>query len=45
MRCENQFYPSIKLEELSIGNDESCPFGYFRLPKEGEDSFDCLEWY
>ncbi|CAD8126262.1 unnamed protein product [Paramecium sonneborni] len=42
-KCENEFYSSIKLEELEIDSKVNCPFGYFRLPKEDGNGFDCLE--
>ncbi|CAD8213634.1 unnamed protein product [Paramecium octaurelia] len=43
VKCENQFYFSIVQEEVAIDLEDQCPFGYFMLPDEIGNHYDCLE--
>ncbi|CAD8111451.1 unnamed protein product [Paramecium primaurelia] len=42
-KCNNQFYFSIVQEEVEIDIDIQCPFGYFQLPDQKGNGYDCLE--
>ncbi|CAD8125739.1 unnamed protein product [Paramecium sonneborni] len=41
--CDNQFDSSIILEEQQINLEISCPLGYFRLPNNKGNEYDCIE--